>query len=69
MPCGALRKLVARGREVVHVDRLTIDDGPPGYPASRERTIDEADGDRSMMSGDDERLTLAQEDRGVIGIA
>jgi hypothetical protein len=32
------------------MDRLAIDDGPPGSPASRDRTFDEVNRDWAMMS-------------------
>src|SRR5262249_28998744 len=67
--CAALGKLITRGSEVEHVDRLAIDNGPPVSPGSAESPSDDVLRDRPGMSPENQRFVLAQEYPRVVRIA
>ena len=67
--CAALGKLIARGSEVGHVDRLAIDNGPPVSPGSAESPSDDVLRDRPVMSPENQPFVLTQEYPRVVRIA
>ena len=53
----------------MHMDRLAVDDRPPGSPGSRHRPFDEVKRDRSVMSPENKRFAFSQEYHRIVCIA
>src|SRR5262245_54848355 len=63
------REFVARDREVVHVNRLAINNGPSGSPSSRNWPLHIVDWDWPVMSSESKQFALSKKYHRVVRFA
>ncbi len=65
----AVRKLPAFRRQIVHMNRLAVDDRTPPDPTSAERPRFEAEGNGAAMRAEAHRVAVLENDGRVVGVA